>query len=173
MKLHTLIADLLNYGAEAQKYVGYKTDALVNEGLTVQGSTVIPTEADINRSATASQDAERYAVALGIRFDYVNKIYVKLNLPSADGIRVFINNKEAELERDSGNTYIAYSEGIYTTEFDTAYSVYFTYNDRVVQELTYSANSYAYAKYNSNEKIRDLALALFRLGISSDNYSAK
>lgn len=33
-KLRTLLVDLLNYGAMAQKYVGYKTDNLVNSELT-------------------------------------------------------------------------------------------------------------------------------------------
>ena len=33
-KLRTLLVDLLNYGAMAQKYVGYKTDNLVNSDLT-------------------------------------------------------------------------------------------------------------------------------------------
>ncbi|MBP5669733.1 MAG: hypothetical protein J6X14_05425 [Lachnospiraceae bacterium] len=33
-KLTTMIVDLLNYGAAAQNYMDYKTDALVNAGLT-------------------------------------------------------------------------------------------------------------------------------------------
>ncbi len=33
-KTKTLLVDMLNYGTEAQKYFGYRTDALANEGLT-------------------------------------------------------------------------------------------------------------------------------------------
>ena len=170
--LDTLIADLLNYGAEAQKYTGYKTDALVNAGLTVSGSTAIPTEADVNRSASTSSDKDRYALAVGVRFDYVNKIYVKVNLVSAEGVTVYINNEEAVLEELSGNTYIAYSSGIYTTEFDTAYSILITYNDKAIQELTYSVNSYAFTMYDNASNISALSLALYRLGKTSDLYNS-
>ncbi len=38
-KLQTLVADILTYGAESQKYVGYDTENLVTDGMTVTPST--------------------------------------------------------------------------------------------------------------------------------------
>lgn len=52
-KLRTLLVDLLNYGAMAQKYVGYKTDNLVNSELTaVQKSWGSNGERNLRISAT-------------------------------------------------------------------------------------------------------------------------
>lgn len=170
--LDVLIADLINYGASAQKYVGYNTDALVNEGLTLEGSTIIPTEEDLNRSATESLDKDRFAVAVGVRFDYANKIYVKLNLPSTDGVSVYINSEKADITHYSGNTYIAYSSDIRTTDFDTEYYISIVYGGVEIQNVTYSVNSYAYTMYE-DAAIGELALALYRLGVSSDIYKSK
>ena len=38
--MRTLIADMLEYGAKAQVYLNYKTDSLVNEGVTEQSEFV-------------------------------------------------------------------------------------------------------------------------------------
>ncbi len=171
-KLNTLIADLLIYGAEAQKYTGYKTDALVTDGLTLAGSTVTPTEDDLNRSATESTDNERFARSVGVRFDYVNMIYVKLTLPDTEGVTLYIGGKEAELVKVADGTYIAYSDGIYTTQFDTVFEISLVYLGEEIQKLTYTVNSYTYAVYGKGDAMTDLALALYRLGKSTELYNS-
>ena len=83
-KLMNLIADMLKYGAAAQKYVEYKKDELVTDDMDLDntGSTADPTADDNNRSMTTAEgtgiDKSVYSfAAAGVRFDFDNKIYVK------------------------------------------------------------------------------------------------
>lgn len=171
-KLSTLLADMLNYGAEAQLYLGYKTDKLANRDLTVAGSSALPTEADDARSVSAKEDAFRYFISAGVHFDYINSIYVKLSLPNTDNVKVLIGEAEAELISLGGNAYIAYSEGVAPAAFDSVVEIKLVYGETVVHSLTYSVNSYTYAMQNDAD-IGRLAIALYRLGASTDSYKAE
>ena len=165
--LKALLADMLNYGAEAQLYKGYKTDALVNTG--IEGATSsLPTEDDDKRSATFPENEKYQFVSIGVRFDYDNKIYAKFTAESTANLTVRINGEEVEFNLENGE-YVAYSEGISALKFADVYTFELVLDGMVVQSITYSVNSYAYAMAN-NAEIGELATALYRYGKSAINY---
>jgi len=175
-QLTQLVTDMLNYGAAAQAYVGHKTDTPVNAGLETAGSTAIPTVADRISSITTSTDPNYGFTSVGVRFDYVNKIFVKLTIGYAaaetDTVTVLFNGKEAELKSLGGVEYIAYSGGISALDFAKEMTVTINVNGSAVQTLTYSVNSYVYAKHDKGNAMADLALALYRYGLSAVAYDA-
>ncbi len=44
-RYHTLIREMLNYGAAAQAYFGYESDGMANEGITGAGQEAVPERA--------------------------------------------------------------------------------------------------------------------------------
>jgi len=169
-----LVIDMLNYGAAAQAYVGYKTDTPVNSGLNGAGSTDTPTESDRVSGVTSSTNANYGFSAAGVRFDYVNKIFVKLEIaagaPAGDAVTVLFDGVEAEVRSIGEGEYIAYSEGISALDFGKTVTVTLNVNGETVQTLTYSVNSYVYAKHSGTGAMADLALALYRYGLSAVAY---
>ncbi|MBQ7363510.1 MAG: hypothetical protein IJW48_03550 [Clostridia bacterium] len=167
----TLIADLLNYCAAAQEYTGYKTDAPVNADLTVTGSDATPTDSDNIRSATASTNNGIYCTAAGVRFDSINQIYVKFKAPSLEGVAVTVNSEAAKIVSLGGGVYAVYSSGISAKNFATEVVFELLVNGETVQTVTYSINSYAFAKCGGETVMGKLALALYRYGVSAANYN--
>ena len=74
---------------------------------------------------------------------------------------------------ESGNgNYIAYTEGISATQFAKLYTIELLVNGETVQTLTYSINSYIYAKWDS-ENMKNLARALYAYGTSAVKYNSE
>lgn len=181
-KLMNLIADMLKYGAAAQKYVEYKEDELVTDGidLTGKGSTADPTTDDNHRSITTAEgteiDKSVYSfTAAGVRFDFDNKIYIKFKATTDANISLKCNGKYVTKEDLGNGTYIFYTDGIEAYSFDEVY-VFELYVDNVLhQTLKYSVNSYAYAKFTDEQTtaVDELALALYRYGLSAKAYTGR
>ncbi len=170
-ELGQLLSALLHYGAAAQEYTNYKTDALVTEGIELpSASDITPTESD-NNKYISSTDNEVHYIATGVRFDYNNKIYVKITAPSIDGITVTVNGKNAKiLETNQANVYIVYSDAISALNFDSEFVFILSSGGAVIQTLIYTVNDYAYNKHDDTE-IGKLALALYRYGKSAVAYN--
>ncbi len=169
----TLIADLLNYCTAAQIYTGYKTDAPVNAGLTAVGSEAAP-EDDNGRKNERVPGADESCkiTAVGVRFDYINQIYARFTATSLDGITVKINGADAKIISLGDGKYTVYSEGISAINFGASVTIELCQNGTAIQTVTYSINSYAYAKYkNDDTPMSNLALALYRYGLSAVNYN--
>ena len=181
-KLMNLIADMLKYGAAAQKYVEYKEDELVTDGidLTGKGSTADPTTDDNHRSMTTEEgteiDKSVYSfTAAGVRFDFDNKIYVKFKATGDANISLKCNGKYAAKEDLGNGTYIFYTDGIDAYSFDKVYTFELYVDNVPHQTLTYSVNSYAYAKFTDEQTtaVDELALALYRYGLSAKAYTGR
>lgn len=180
--LMNLIADMLKYGAAAQKYVEYKEDELVTDGidLTGKGSTADPTIDDNHRSMTTEEgteiDKSVYSfTAAGVRFDFDNKIYVKFKATGDATISLKCNGKYATKEDLGNGTYIFYTDGIDAYSFDEVYTFELYVDNALHQTLTYSVNSYAYAKFTDEQTtaVDELALALYRYGLSAKEYTGR
>lgn len=166
-----LIKGLLNYGAAAQKYAGYKTDALVNEGYEI--SLDIPTANDSVRDTGTAISSSLKIDALGVYFDSTNRIYAKLTATSLSGVSVKINGFPTTIEKVEGETnrYIVYSDPIPVTRFGSAYKIVLS-NGSSTQTVTYSVNSYTYQKYNSDTpKTAELAKATYTYGELARKYA--
>ena len=67
--------------------------------------------------------------------------------------------------------YIAYSEDISALDFGETLTFELKVNGTTVQTLTYSVNSYAYSKHDDGDAMGNLALALYRYGVSAAAYN--
>ena len=150
-----LIYDLLSYGAAAQKYAGYKTDALVNAGYEALASKVgLITSAD--RMVSASLGSAKF-VAAGVYHANTNKLYAKIEADDISAVTITINGKEASAELYSDGMYIVYTDSIKVTEYDDVYTFVIIDENGNSQTLTYSVNAWCAEKYDA-ERLKPLSL---------------
>jgi hypothetical protein len=162
-ELKQLLTDLLYYGNAAYNYVNQTTGNTVIAGVENLGtaSKAEPTDADDKCVIKNNEDItefEAWFSAAGVRFENVNKLYVKLG-GSLDNVTLKINGVEVAVSAT------VYTDGILPTGFDEVYTFELCVDGTLVQTLTYSVNSYAFAKSSD-----DLALALYRYGQSAVAY---
>lgn len=108
--------------------------------------------------------------AVGVNFDYVNKIYVKLN---ADATVTFNFNEvdvAAEVENLGNGVYIAYSDALTALQFGDTVTIKV---DGTTTTVTYSVNAYAYTiytKYATAENLTEKQLEMYNLAVTLYNY---
>ena len=186
-KLRTLLVDLLNYGAMAQKYVGYKTDNLVNSDLT-----------DTQKS-WASKNVEDFKNIRDFNFKTISNPSVQWNacglvLNNSIMIRAKFSAKDIEnktVEFAFRNTKFIYDKNDFVNNGDGTYYVYC--NELFAHELSneilitvcengipcsntmrFSVESYASTVQQSSEykgtALDDLTQAMMRYGKSAVAY---
>ena len=186
-KLRTLLVDLLNYGAMAQKYVGYKTDHLVNSDLT-----------DTQKS-WASKNTEDFKNIRDFNFKTISNPSVQWNscglvLNNSIMIRAKFSAKDIEnktVEFAFRNTKFIYDKNDFVNNGDGTYYVYC--NELFAHELSneilitvyengvpcsntmrFSVESYASTVQQSSEykgtALDDLTQAMMRYGKSAVAY---
>lgn len=171
-----VVTDLLNYGAAAQNYANYKTDALVNDvtGMA-EASTAAPTEAD-QYVLTGNESEDVNIASASVLFDSVNKIGFTLNISDemATNVKITLNETEvalADLENLGNGSYRLVTEALKATEFDQVFTLALSVHGEAVSTIAYSVNSYAYAM-KDDARIGALASALYCLGVSADALNA-
>ncbi len=156
--LKKLVAALLVYGSEAQKYVAYKTDTLASAELAWaenDGTLTAPTGV---KSSTANATADKIKSA-GLRFENTNKIYFRIVSENTEGLKLSVKRGNgaaevinvAELEQLSDGTYAYYTDGIYPNGYGDTFTATLTKADDDVQTVTYSVNSYIASKWNDTD----------------------
>jgi hypothetical protein len=174
-----LVEALLHYGAAAQQYTNYNTDALVNAGLTAPTYTTITNTDKVVGAANVNGIKMS---AAGVNHSNVNRLYVKASLTTNDpavlgalvaNLKVTIDGKEvAYAETDVPGVYVVYTDGIKVTDFDKVFTIEIT-DGTNTQTLTYSVNAYCAAKQNAeNTETAALAKALYAYGVAAENYVA-
>ncbi len=170
--LKQLLTDLLTYGAEAQQYKNYKTDdwATDVEGLGT-ASAATPTENDKSTLVNGENATEfpAYFAKATVWFDNTNSIRVYV-VGDCKNIKLTINNEEKTLTNVGENTYLFETNGLKATELDTVFAFRLYNGETLLQTLTYSVNAYTYNMQN-NQNIGNLALALYRYGLSAKAYA--
>ncbi len=175
-ELKTLIADLLEYGAAAQKYMNYNTENLVNTDdwvITEKTEFVAPeTTATI---IEGSIDQNNKFTSVGVSLSNVNQIFFRFKVEDAENAKITIQKGSGEkVEVTSsewiadGDTYLVYTNAISATGHDTSYTVSLTVGEQT-QSVSYSINSYVSAKYEDAE-VGELVKALYNLGVSAQAY---
>ncbi len=173
--LKTLIADLLCYGAAAQSYMGYKTEALVTATvdssiMAYASSEIVPTEYDNLFALSTGTDAGTYFKAASVYFDNINKIRVKFYAADINAVTVTANGAALAIEDAGNGMYYAYTDALTALQFADAITFSLSVNDVEVQTLTYSVNTYAY-RMAENSSVANLAVALYRYGLSAAIYA--
>ncbi len=176
--LDTLVADILAYGAAAQKYTGFVDDLhpLANAGIESQTKFVELSESDA--ACTGNGANEVKFIAVGVRFDSVNKIFFKFISTDVSNVKIAIDGSEyvaADFEQVAEDTYIVYSRPIPATSFDDIITAVAYVNGAEVQMVKYSIASFVYEMQNdkTGDTLTNTALLARRLyvyGISAKSY---
>jgi hypothetical protein len=180
-RLTVLIGDMLNYGAAAQLYIGYKTDELVNADVNIATSVATPQKSDLllTTASGVTVDKTKFASA-GVWFDNVNKLYFKIKVADISKVTVTVNGvavNTEDMEKLDDSTYIVYTDGIYATGFDRVYTVKLYENGTLLQTLEYSVRSYVLTMMKKTESdgvtptaMANLAKTLYAYGKSAESY---
>ena len=174
-----LIHALLEYGACAQNYVGYKTDSLVNDGIESSYDYIEVTESNKSVSSSTVEGVE--IKAAGLRFANENSFIFLVSTVNVENTKLRIsangNSKEycADAFVEDIDEYIAYTSSLLAIDFDTVYTIELIYNDTVVQVMTYSVYDYVMSQQNKTvdgelTAMAKLARALRMYGLLADEY---
>ena len=164
-ELKTLIYNTLAYGAEAQKYAGYKTDALVNAGyeaLATQNAQ--PTDAHVLSALKDGATASFKSAA--VEFGDVNKIIVKINATDVANVTLKVGETALTLTKVSDGVYAATTDAISALNLGANVGFNLYVGEDLVQTLTYSVNDYASRKWDDAE-MGALVKALYNYGVAA------
>ncbi len=192
--LRTLIADMLEYGAKAQLYRSYKTNALVNEGVTGKTEFVeLTSEHQKYIDETGLDGVEMTGV--GVYFDYTNSLYLKFTAPNMteDDFYILAYNEATDEEieytlsdctliSEETSTYLLIMDPCLATGYNDLYYIdLYAPNSRgrvvVQQSLEYSMASYVYSMQNKTDNngeltpMANLARATYNYCISATAYN--
>ncbi|MBO4979023.1 MAG: hypothetical protein J6D16_01300, partial [Clostridia bacterium] len=181
-ELKTLLRDLLTYCASAQTYLGYNTDALVNEG--IKGSTfVLPAYTPKSTAVHNKVEGVTFTLA-GLRFYNVNNLWFEFTTTDPAKTTVDINGKiytSDSFVLQSGNTYRVYAEDLYAIQFDQAFVAKLSFDGTLLQTLHYSVGAYVHSLVTAEEgeyteAAINLAKATYNYGVAAriwaDRYAA-
>ena len=142
---------------------------MATNGIDLSPSTITPEVLYADLSESTGSSSFRSAT---VWFDSINSLIVKVNNRTDDTkVTVTVNSETTELVYDE--TIDGYkTPAILATDFGTNYNFTLYEGDTPIQTLVYSVNTYAYSKYSygSTESIKELALALYRYGVSAKAY---
>ncbi len=171
--MKTLLADMLDYGAAAQKYRHYHSDNLPNtdEWVALNRSTFeVPTDCK-NVGAISNNNYCLYSV--GVRLSDVVQLYFRFNVTDWTDVTVDVTRKGQKSKYTQSNITddALYLDAVYATAFGDEYTVELKHNGTVMQTVTYSVNSYIASKYNGTNS--ELIQALGRYGASAAAFNAQ
>jgi len=175
-KMLTLIADMLEYGAAAQNYAGYRTSALANASSWISSykttSAAKPTSDTVVGVATGTSRLSGLALQLGndVRFcTYITTENATDTLNISDGGYVDEDYIMTDGSAISGG-YKIIADGLKALDFSKVFT--FNLNDGG-QVVSYSVNSYINSKWDSADaKLSALVKALYNYGCSASNAAA-
>ena len=182
-----LVADMLRYGDAAQTYKNYNKGTILTDDIKTlidgKGSNLSATDTDNARQLTTAEGTEidktLYTfTACGVRFDFDNKLYVKFKAAGDSDITFKLNGVTKYAEQLEDGTYVFYTTGINATDFDEVFTFELYVDGVLHQTITYSVNSYVYAKQGATDAngdpsaLAELVLALYNYGISAKNYKS-
>lgn len=162
--------EALVYGAAAQKYKNYKTDALVTSS-----NPATPYNGDRLAFVTNGTSDKVSIVSAGAYFDYVNKIFFKFEADDINSVAVTINGVPAMIDPNfeivgGKKIYKVYTEAIYASELlSKEFTIKITAGGDQIS-ATYSVLTYISRKYQSNSAIADLVNSLYSYGKATLKY---
>lgn len=184
-KLRTLLVDLLNYGATAQKYTNYKTDSLVIVDLTAeQKQWASSSDLEFNNITNAAYETVDNPSAnwksASLILDNAVTVRYKFTAENLEGLSLRVQYGKNEKVLDS-SSFEALGDGVYSVKFnglsahqlkETLYATFYKDGEAVSNTLAYSVESYAAQVRDNNPEstLDDLMSSLMRYGNSAVNY---
>lgn len=183
-KVRTLLVDLLNYGAAAQKYRSYNTGSLVNANLTaVQKSwataSLRPLGTVQNTNYKVISNPTVTWKGAGLVLEEAVVLRFKLATNSIDGLTLKVRRNNAAtvtipsdkfVSTDGG--YYVYYDGLDAGEMsETVYLTVYKNDTAVSNTLSYSIESYAYSKLGTGGALTELLSAMIKYGDAAKAYA--
>ena len=178
-KLVRLMVAMLNYGAEAQKYFGYKTDTLANANVAGIPMPEIPTRS--NRQTVTGETALFYGTSCVLGENMNMKLYLKLK--GIDGAEAWTyrlyKGESPELLgegtlgslTDAGNGYRSYTlTSLVAADIDTPVTLKVFDGDTEKLSVTDSISSYLERVKTSNPECVPVAKAMLQFGVLANDY---
>lgn len=170
-----VVAELLNYGAAAQKYVGADSSKL--QDAIKQSKIALLT--DEPQGEVSTTGTEQIVAGATVNFSNVNKIVFAItpeNYAKLDSYTITINDIAVEKSAWvlSGDYYMWYSDGIKATEFGKPCKLVVTNGSETVQTIEISVNAYCSAVYKMSgvpEALQNLVKATYNYGAAAKAYA--
>ena len=170
-----VVAELLNYGAAAQKYVGADSSKL--QDAIKQSNIALLT--DEPQGEVSTTGTEQIVAGATVNFSNVNKIVFAItpeNYAKLDSYTITINDIAVEKSAWvlSGDYYMWYSDGIKATEFGKPCKLVVTNGSETVQTIEISVNAYCSAVYKMSgvpEALQNLVKATYNYGAAAKAYA--
>lgn len=170
-----VVAELLNYGAAAQKYVGADFSKL--QDAIKQSKIALLT--DEPQGEVSTTGTEQIVAGATVNFSNVNKIVFAItpeNYAKLDSYSIKINDIAVEKSAWvlSGDYYMWYSDGIKATEFGKPCKLVVTNGSETVQTIEISVNAYCSAVYKMSgvpEALKNLVKATYNYGAAAKAYA--
>lgn len=170
-----VVAELLNYGAAAQKYVGADSSKL--QDAIKQSKIALLT--DEPQGEVSTTGTEQIVAGATVNFSNVNKIVFAItpeNYAKLDSYTIKINDIAVEKSAWvlSGDYYMWYSDGIKATEFGKPCKLVVTNGSETVQTIEISVNAYCSAVYKMSgvpEALKNLVKATYNYGAAAKAYA--
>lgn len=167
----TVVTDLLLYGGAAQRYLGYKTDALVSDGVIREGEVTVDTTGRqlMNNGVHAS------FTGAAVAFDSAPHIVFYFTADAVSGLELRLITPDGVVQsltvtEEAPGLYSVITPGIPAVSYGKMYTVT-AFRDGVPgASASYSIGCYAAA--NHSAAASELALAAYAYGLSSAAYAA-
>ena len=178
-RLLELLANIVKYGYEVQKYWGEGKAFEVPEQFVPYISTALPTATDnVKRTTVSAVDAGTYKIK-GASININDRVGIFFNVFTTDPqatVKVFCGGEEikslivAEQTVVEADVYRVELDRLTPLEFSEEFEI-ILYNagGEQVHGVAYSVNSYCYAK-QSSVNVRDISLAVYRYGLTAYAY---
>ena len=191
-----LLVDLLNYGAAAQTYFGYKTDALVNADLTDEQRALASKSyslPDAEKNEAGANSAFPAAIT-GKNILFGNRITLLVATDFGQGsdlsgvsLRICYTDRDGNavekqiggsqfLYRADAKGYVAYFDGLCASEFRTKLELTLIKDGKAISEaVTYSLDTYAKNRLaaSTDANFKALLEATLRYADSAKEYFLK
>lgn len=174
-----ILSDILRYGAAAQVYQNYETEELATDGIVglAPARTETPEKSDMKLTPVEGVVCDTHFSGATVWFGSTTRLKVTVRSDDVSEVTLKVNGTmvgaDALVAGDEAGTYYYYTEDIGMAHFADIYT-FTVYDDGVeVETLTYSVNSYVYSRMDSeNQNMAELALALYRAGLSAAGWVA-
>ncbi len=173
-QLKNLLASILAYGAEAQKYTFYKMGELATDNVAWAQNEVSLAKPESIKKKTVFAGEGNFIRAAGLRFDNGVELYFKVFAP--DSLMTLVvsdeygNSKTYALnDVDTDGIATVYTDAIFASMLGTKFTAtLYGSGNTALESVTYSAYSYASQKWESNALVR----AMYAYGLTAEKYAS-
>lgn len=166
-----LIADIFEYGAAAQAYLG-DTDTPVNtlysDVAAYKTAFVAPTVTDKNVGENATVDGFTFT-AVNLKISSEVQMLFKFNAGTGYKLTVDDVDVTGKVETRADGSFVYYTDGVSVVDFDRVFTAKLYAGETLVQTVQYSVNSYVYSKHDSeNAKLAAVVQRLYNYGLRAE-----